>query len=372
MTQKAMRICTVLCGVGLMLASQAAADVRVTMSYTTHREYQAINASGGSTFRASPYDPAVPVRMLGVVVAVNYLDTTAVQGDVSSLPYDMLNMGGEWEIFIQAIDPTDPGKYDWDDGDFGGTKLWMGQLYGNHPLNGDTAYNYSSDDWSAELARLETAGGTLPDGQVLQLGDLIEVHANTGLFYNGTMNVNEGHDNDWEQGVPTDGSGAHDFTIEIVERGYGLPEASVVGIDEINTFDATRATGGEHYQGTRIELEQVRFVETGQSLLDGWTADSEKLLHVEDIDGNSLALWLGHDDNFDLLQTMPTGWFDLTGVLNQSGLTDGYYLVVADASQFAVAIPEPVTATLAGLLGLAFCGMCRKSRRRAAARPANH
>jgi hypothetical protein len=86
------------------------------MTYTSHKDYQAADASGNGTF---PTDH--PIKMRGVLInwPQTMLDTTP-----GSDPF----MGGQWQEFIQTIDADD----------FGGTAMWMGQnigkIMGNHPV----------------------------------------------------------------------------------------------------------------------------------------------------------------------------------------------------------------------------------------------
>jgi len=325
-----------------------------SVSLETHSSYQAVDADGNSTWSGS-----FPIRMTGVVLNDNedWLDPTS-NYIPTDWPTTAFQMGGQAEIFFQATET----------GDFGGTASWMGQNLGNHRLNQDTSYSYTETEWYAELDRLGfyRPGSTLQASQLIRAGDLIEVRARGGLNYNGKMNVNEQHDNDrpvhdpfnpTTPPVPADGSGAHDFEIAILQKGYGLPTPTTLTLSSLKTsddafiFDETRQNGGEAYQSTLIQLEDV-FLQSAT-----WSAGER--LTVTDGLGRTIEVELGYANGADWA-SFGTTWealvgsnpFSIEGILNQdsgSG-TDGYYLVLLAPDAF---VPEPATTLFLTLGGLA-------------------
>ena len=308
-----------------------------TVDWVRHDEYQAVDSNGSNAYPADDF----PIRIRGVVLnnSEDWLNPTA------EFHTRRWEFGGEAEIFVQAVDlPGDS----WDDGDFGGTAAWMGQNYGNHlmkhdkyaPDAGDPEYSYSDVDWYDELDRLglyrpyATSEEALTDDQLVRAGDLIEIRARTGLYYAGKMNVNEEHDN-----VP-----ANDFEIVILQKNYGLPDAEEISLSDLMDdsgefiFDDTRATGAERYQSTLIEIQQVRLAEES---LANWGQNAD--LELVDATGRTLGIHLGLNESF-ATGDAPTGWFDVTGILNQ--VTDDelgdYYLIATNAAS----VPEPSTGVL--------------------------
>ena len=320
----------------LLLASAVMAEDWAAMSFTKHSTYQAVNADG-----ASAYSAGFPVRMVGVVLnnTEDWLDPTPA--------YDpgvhLWQMGGEAEFYVQALTQStlaSLGVEYYAPTDFGGTACWMGQNYGNHIMHQDWGYNYTDAEWTAELGRLNLYGG---DGVTdpIRAGDLVEIRARAGLHYKGKMNVNEQHNNDrddthpdWPENrqdnpSPTDGSGAHDFEFVRLEAGYGLPTPTALPLNLVKDaadtaiFDATRATGGERYQSTLVDLKNVRVTDPGN-----WGKDSD--VTVQDASGRTLTLHLGRNDGFDV--QAPPSYFNVVGVMDQSSGSgrDGYQVLAMD------------------------------------------
>lgn len=277
--------CTLL--VGLALAGPAWSDP--TVASITHRQFQAVNDSGEQTYTATE-----KVSLEGIVLhnPADMLDPTP---DDTIL--DMYNMGGQWQLFFQ-------GEGD----DHAGTAVYMAQLYDNLPwiMPGG---GYSNAQFIAELNRVNAAGFTV--------GDRIRV---TGYFlsYKGKNNINEQHNN----------SPDHDFTIEVLEKGVGLPKPEVVSLDELKddqdqfVFDPERLVGGEYYQGRLIKIEDVNVVDA-----KGWgpngtltVTNGVKTLPVKLGRGNGI-----YPGSFNLSQP-----FDVIGILDQesTSLRDGYQLYV--------------------------------------------
>jgi len=333
--------------VAALTASVAAAQDWSAVPYVQHSTYQAVNADGSSA-----YSGGFPVRMVGVVLnnTEDWLDPTPAYTST----YVPFAMGGEAEFYMQALRrSTLPalGVEYYDPSDFGGTACWVGQNYGNLPFKGDPSFSYTDAEWTAELGRLNLCGG---DGVTdpIRAGDLVEIRARGGLHYKGKMNVNEQHGND----------AATDFEIVRLAGGFGLPAPTELALSDLKTpddafvFDATRQTGGERYQSTLVELQDVWVASSAD-----WSADSD----ITVTDGvRTFNVHLGLNATFDGTDLFAPGdHFDVVGILDQSAThgtysTDGYQLLAMNAADFT-AIPEP-----AGLATLALGGMALLRRRK--------
>jgi len=301
-----------MCGWG----GHALAQDWASMPYTLHSTYQAVNSDGSSA-----YAGGFPMRMRGIVLAntEDWLDPTPGYTPT----YQPFVMGGQAELIIQSIEP----------GDFGGTFAWMGQNYGNLPFKGDPIFSYTNAEWTAELGRLGLFGG---DGvtRPIRAGDLIEVRARTGLFYAGKMNVNEAHDK----------SPSRDFEVVLLQANYGLPAPAPLTLSDLKDatdqfiFNASRATGAEHYQGTLVELRDVRFT---SATINNWGVNKD--LVVEDDTGRTLTVRLGRNPSFATTPVIDD-LFHVVGILDQADSTlphdSGYRLLVMNAADFTI-VPEP-------------------------------
>ncbi|MBN2448314.1 MAG: hypothetical protein JXO22_16425 [Phycisphaerae bacterium] len=298
-------VALVLCG---WLSPPTLAQDWPSVQLIQHSTYQAVNADGSSA-----YAGGFPIRLRGIILndSADWLDPTPAYDPEVHL----WEMGGGWEIFVQAWD--DPNET-YDDNDFGGTSCWMGQNYGNHIMHQDPIFNYTDNEWLAELERLNYPDG--PESDPIRAGDLIEVRARGGLFYQGKMNVNEQHNND----------PAYDFEVVVLRRAFGLPAPAKLDLSDLKDpndaflFDPTRATGGEHYQMTRVELQYV-------ALLDPNDWGSDSYVTVFDDTGRTFDVYLGLDTTFDSTPA-PVGQFDIIGIMDQASYSyrDGYQLLVMD------------------------------------------
>lgn len=289
----------------LTILSLLAIQTTLAQDYETHWNLQAVNADGTSAWNGT-----YPFKIRGVLLCdpEEMLDYTP-----NFLPYDPTNagkLGGQWQIAFQAVDP----------GDRGGTFCYMAQNYGNLPWIRDTARSYSNEAWTAEILRLMYDSATM---HRFRAGDLIEVTVNMSLFYGGKRNINEGHNNSPE----------YNFYISLVQSNYGLPEPEVItladikNIDDTWIFDQTRATGGEHYQGMRVRVNNLMLLTT-----NGWNATNswaDRLCTATDSTGRTLPL---RHPRYSL-GPPPSGVFDAIGIFNQesgSGIqgTNGYELFV--------------------------------------------
>jgi len=297
-----------------------------------HSEYQAVNPDGSSAY-AGP----VPFRLRGVVLNSTE-DWLSAAESYNEIPW---NLGGEAEIFVQAVDldatPWDPDPSNPFD-DFGGTFAWMGQCYGNLPFVGDPAFSYIDQSmagqpgesrplWYDELDRLgyRRPGTPLPDTDLVRPGDLVEIRARVdGFNYQGKHNVNERHTN----------AAANDYEVVILQKKYGLPDPAKLALSVLKDasddpiFDPTRQTGGERYQGERVQIRRVRLTD-----LATWASDSIAELH--DGAGRTLGAHLGLSDGFDTTPA-PWGYFHVTGILDQQSPTGtgDYRLLVMSAADF--------------------------------------
>jgi hypothetical protein len=319
--------------IGLFAASTAAdGDPWLEIQVIRHADFQAVNPDG-----TPAYAGGFPVRLVGVVVnhTEDWLDPTP-----AFAPGPPFFMGGQAEFFVQAVDldgtPWDPFPdlpYD----DFGGTACWVGQNYGNLPFVGDPDGSYTDVEWTAELGRLGLFGG---DGvtEPLRAGDLVELRARGGLFFQGKMNVNEQHSK----------SASRDFEVVVLKRGFGLLSPPLLLADlkteaDEFVFDADRQTGGEYFQGSRVRLLSVRVTEEVS-----WTAGA--VFAVSD-GMRSMNLRLGRHPGFDGGTVFPPGTpFDVTGILNQASATgtDGYQVLVMKSADCAASPAGLALEILAG------------------------
>ncbi len=290
--------------------------------YVPFNVFEAVNPDGSSSF-SFPTDGSL-ITVMGIVLnnPSNMLDSTP---DYNT---SIGNLGGQWQVFIQAYsDPVVGGSPT----DFGGSEVWMGQCYGNLPFINDPGDIYTNSQWTAQLARLDSptllsTGNTVS----LQAGDVVAI-TGVGLEYEGMMNINEKHQVNVTPPVfPTSTS----FTITALETGMPLPAPTVTTLNQLMNssgkfyFDPTRQTGAEHLQGTLVELDGVR-------LLSGTWAPNNQVV-VTDGSLRQMILNLGNNPN---LTTAPTGAFNVTGIedqesthgTNSSSYEGGYTLWVTDS-----------------------------------------
>ncbi len=276
----------------------------------THANLQAVNPNG-----TSAWTPVYPLTVTGVLLAEpgEMLDATP-----NFQPAAAGTMGGEWQIVVQAVWP----------GDRGGTVCWLGQNYAIRRAPGDDSFSYDNATWATEVFRLAHDPAT---GHEFHRGDLVSITANGSLFFGGKRNINEMHRNESE----------YDFTIALVASNYGLPAPEVLSLASLtrtndfdpatseDIFDATRQTGGEHWQGMRVRINHLTLTTTnGWNPANLWGA---RLCQVTD--GENRFLNVRHPRQS--LGPPPTNQFDAIGILNQesnSGAqgTNGYELFLQE------------------------------------------
>lgn len=267
----------------------AVAEAAPTVAEVAHSEFQAVNASGEQTYNATE-----KVILEGILLhnPADMLDPTP-----DDTVTELFNISGQWQIFFQ-------GEGD----DHAGTAVWLGQLYNNLPWVAPDG-GYTNDEFISELSRLNAAQ--------FSSGDRIRV---TGYYlsYSGKANVNEQHNKNPD----------HDFTIELMERGVGLPRPEVVTLNALKDdddhfiFDPTRQTGGEHYQARLIKLENVYFVDAND-----WGPHGELVITNG---AKTFPVKLGRGNGIYVGSNNLTEPFDIIGIMDQESpnLIDGYRLYV--------------------------------------------
>jgi len=277
----------------LFLCGVAQAD-EPTVAEVTHREFQAVDAIGEHT-----YNTTNKVILEGIILnnPADMLDPT---------PDDPINqewyLGAQWQFFFQG-----------ESEDHAGTAVYMAQLYNN--ISWVTTGGYSKQEFINELNRLNAAQ--------FSPGDRIRV---TGYYlsYKGKNNINEQHNVDPD----------HDFTIELVEKGVGLPRPEVVTLDELKNeqneliFDPERLLGCEYYQGRLIKIEDVNFFDPAAAYQD-WGPNAEFMV----TDGiRTFPVKLGRGNGIYAGSNNLTEPFDVIGIMDQQSLdmTGGYRLWVVN------------------------------------------
>jgi hypothetical protein len=283
----------------------------------TFTNLETVTATGGSAWTR-----ALPLTLTGVLLTD---PDEMLDGTPNFLPWNsganMFQLGGQWQVFVQAVAA----------GDRGGVECWMGQNYGNLPWEPhDGSDSYSNPAWSNEVYRVSHDAAT---GLKFQRGDLVSITAQGSLFHGGMQNVNEEH-------VVNPNK---DFTLTLLLPGFGLPAPEVISLASVistnitatgyyDIFDAARATGGEFYQGMRVRINGLTLVTTG-----GWNTNADwSARHCTATDGEGRQFPLVHP-LYDL-GPAPTSRFDAVGVfLQESGSDDnigtyGYKLYVQEVT----------------------------------------
>lgn len=283
---------------GMMLVVVGLLNLEVSLwgaVKVTHREFQAVDARGNSTFIQTGIQV---VQLEGIILnsPEQWVDPTP---DPRVAPF---NLGGQWELFIQA-----------EGEDHAGTACWMGQNYGNLPFG---EASYSNEQWLAEIGWLNRDPNT---GYIFRPGDRVRV---TGrfLFYAGKLNINEQHNI----------SSTNDFTIELITARAGLPQPEVVTLAYLKDdadgfiFDASRRSGPEYYQARLVRIEDVNVVDP-----ENWGPDSD--ITAMDTTGRTFPVHLCLGTGLRQ-HPCPEGMIDVIGIMDQKSTdgTQGYRLLVLD------------------------------------------
>jgi hypothetical protein len=261
-----------------------------------HSQFQAVSATGEQTYTSAIANKV----MLEGILLHNPADMLNPTPDDSIT--QTYNLGAQWQFFFQ-------GEGD----DHAGTAVFLAQLYNNLPwvMTG----GYSNQEFIAELSHLNAAK--------FAPGDKIRV---TGYFlsYNGKNNVNEQHNN----------NPAHDFTIELVKKGVGLPRPELVTLDDLKDesdnfiFDQSRLFGCEYYQGRLIKIKDVNFADP-TAANENWGPNGSFTI----TDGvKTFPVKLGRGNGIYAGSNNMTEPFDVIGILDQesSAKTAGYRLWVTN------------------------------------------
>ncbi|HOX37957.1 MAG TPA: PEP-CTERM sorting domain-containing protein [Candidatus Brocadiia bacterium] len=275
----------------IALASITGADVVNQDIWDT----QTVNSTGLGT---NPYigSGTTMIRIEGIALndSDDYLDPTV-----------------QFQVYVQGVGP-----------DSGGIAAWAGSFYQGGP---------GSPEWMAEYVRLSTGW---------KEGDLIRIE---GYIANnrGKTTINERHT----------GDPAMDFTITLLAADVGLPAPIVIpSVDACDSFDETRATGGELYQAQWSRLNDL-------SIISGTWASGQTVVVSDDGGTHTMNLLLSGLGTFD---TAPVGAFDAIGIFDQEDLTSpftgDYRLWIKDQ---VYVVPEPGAFALMAA-GLAVVALSRR------------
>lgn len=277
----------------------------------THWQIQAVNGAGV----ASHYKVDAAITPENLII---------LDGIVLNNPEDMLRstynapgyMGAQWQVFFQG-----------EGSDHAGTALWMGQKYS---MMGDV--DYTAGEWANEMQRVNYSGG-----HQLRAGDRIRV-TGYGNYRNGKVNINERHST----------SPLLDFEIEWLGSTPGLPVPEVISLaglrsaSNVDTFDPTRLSGGEYYQGRLVRINGVQIV--------SGTWGPNQTLTIGDNTGRTFPVVLGLNAVFSQPSNLGAT-FDVVGILNQEDSeTSGYRVWVMgyNGSTNLLGISPPVTGDISG------------------------
>jgi len=196
---------------------------------------------------------------------------------------ELLDPTMQWQICVQGESP-----------DKGGIAAWDGAFFGG--------------DWPRHPADIEP-------GDRIRIDGFIEDH-------NGKVIINARHSAAPEM----------QFVVTKLASDAGMPTPLVIpNIAACNTFDQTRATGGEHYQGQWVRLNAVHIVS------GTWSAGSS--LVVADDAGSTLTMLLSETGDFARYPA-PSGNFSLQGIFDQEDptppATDNYRVWIKHYSDIAI------------------------------------
>ncbi len=188
---------------------------------------------------------------------------------------EYLDPNSQWQVYIQAESPEK-----------GGIAAWAGKFY--------------NSEWPRYPADIAA-------------GDRIQVNGFL-MDARGKININERH-----SAAP-----GMQFVVTKLASGVGMPTPiDIANLSTCNTFDQTRATGGERYQAQWVRFVNVHYV-------SGTWANGQTVV-VADETGNEMNMLLSARGDFDG-HVPETGSFNATGIFDQEDLaspfTDSYRLWV--------------------------------------------
>ena len=277
-----------------------------SMPLTAHGTLQGVTPTGATTFAATSF----PIKMIGVVIN-NYdemLDNAA-----NFIPFTVPTfeqLGGQWQVFFQSIDPADPA----------GSCMWMGQNYGTTPERRDNLYSYSNAEWEAEVARLswlvDPVNPTLP---LVQLARRLS-HRGSALGPGKGLRREIQRER-----VP--------LQLADIRLRHCAPRSRLRGARAGCNHDGRHhglrghvpfrrqsRSGAEAYQGRLVTLEGVTITNS-----ENWDRYGE----ITVSDGTrDFLVHLGYNDAFDTA-ALPVGTIDVTGVFDQETfgpLTSSYLM----------------------------------------------
>lgn len=215
----------------------------------TNWEIQAVDEAGLGTHPKVGADPTDPNNRV------------VIEGIALNAPPELLDTSQMWQVYVQG-----------EGSDEGGTAAWAGFFY-------QTAFwpEYPED---------------IQPGDRVRITGFIEDHL-------GKVNITERHSAD----------PSLNFIVEVLEPGVGMPEPMLIpSLSACNTFDPTRAGGGERYQARWLRLNDVFIV-------SGTWANGEHVW-VSQGEGVDFPLYLSGPGDFDTIPP-PTGVFDVVGIFDQ-------------------------------------------------------
>lgn len=218
-------------------------------------DLQAVDSDGVGTHPKVGADVGNPDNMV------------VIEGIALNAPSEILDVSDMWQVYVQGQSPDQGGI-----AVFSG-RWWWGASWCPYPLD-------------------------------VAAGDILRV---TGFVanHNGKVNLNERH------------SQANAFTVEVVERGAGMPEPILIpNISDCNYFDQSRGGSGELYQCQWVKLESVN-IQSG-----AWGAGNE--VAITDVSGATVTMLLSSEGDFDSYSA-PTGSFDVVGIFDQEDTDSPYH-----------------------------------------------
>ncbi|MCX8036353.1 MAG: DUF5689 domain-containing protein [Candidatus Sumerlaeia bacterium] len=238
-------------------------------------DLQAVNAQGLGTHPKVGADPGAD--------PASSPNRVTIEGIALNAPDELLNPNSAWQVYVQAEPP-----------DQGGIAAWAGTFYN------PTWPRYPFDIYPGDRIRI--------NGFVMNA--------------RGKVNINERH-----SALP-----GMQFVVTKLASDVGMPDPIVIpNLAACNSFDMTRATGGERYQAQWVRINNVQ-IQSG-------TWGPNQSLVVRDTAGSTLTMLLSERGDFARYPA-PSGSFNVQGIFDQEDLaspfTDSYRLWVKRYSDIAI------------------------------------